>query len=87
MVRGPDVHLCGAGRETVRGRSCSRRRCSRTTPRRSASRPAALDALGGVPVYDCVAQLGSACGELPLTAAFLDPASLVLINGVTVTSG
>jgi hypothetical protein len=34
-----------------------------------------------------MAQLGSAFGELPLTAASLDPASLVLINGVTVVSG
>lgn len=48
---------------------------------------AALDALGAVTVYDCIVQLGAAFGELPLTAPSLAPASLVLVNGVTIVSG
>lgn len=43
---------------------------------------AALDTLGGVPVYDCSVALGSAFGELPLTSNSLSPSSLVLVNGV-----
>lgn len=43
---------------------------------------AALDAIGAVTVYDCRMQLGEQFGELPLTAASLDPSSLVLINSV-----
>lgn len=44
---------------------------------------AALDAIGGVTVYDCTVQLGSAFGELPLLAESLQPSSLVLVNSVT----
>ena len=43
---------------------------------------AALDAIGAVPVYDCTAQLGSAFGEMPLTAPSLDATSVVMVNSV-----
>ena len=45
---------------------------------------AALDAIGAVPVYDASQQLGSAFGELPLTAPSLSASSLVLVNSVGV---
>ena len=44
---------------------------------------AALDTMGAVQVYDASQQLGSAFGELPLTAPSLAAGSLVLINSVT----
>ena len=43
---------------------------------------AALDAIGAVPVYDCTAQLGSAFGEMPLSAPSLDATSVVMVNSV-----
>jgi len=43
---------------------------------------AALDTLGGVPVYDFRVQLGSAFGELPVTTDSLSNSSPVLVNGV-----
>lgn len=48
---------------------------------------AAIDLLGGVPVFDASVQLGPAFGELPLTSPSLDPGSLVIVSSVTIVSG
>ena len=45
---------------------------------------AALDAIGGVRVYDASPQLGPPFAELPLTAPSLAAGSLVLVNSVGV---